>query len=60
MKKFMVVYTFEGDTCASFYDDAATADNARMDISVSLGEHAEVYERITDPESGPEYRLAWC
>lgn len=58
MKKFMVVYTVDGETAASFYDKAAEADKAKQDIECGLGEYAEVYERM-DTGSGLEYQLIY-
>lgn len=54
MKKYMVAYLVEGETCASFYDTISEADKARMDIECGLGGCAEVYER-KETECGKEY-----
>lgn len=54
MKKYMVVYLVEGETCASFYDTTIEADDARVNIVCGLGGHAEVYVR-RETEFGKEY-----
>ena len=56
MKKYMVVYTWEGDTFASFADTFSEADKTRMDLECGLGEYAEIYERL-ETEYGEEYKL---
>ena len=45
MKKYMVVYVFEGKQDAAFFDDMNKAESFRMDLSCGLGGLAEVYER---------------
>ena len=45
MKKYMVVYVFEGKQDAAFFDDMNKAESFRMDLSCGLGGFAEVYER---------------
>ena len=45
MKKFMVVYTVEGNHGASFRDTYDEARNTKMDVECGLGGYAEIYER---------------
>lgn len=51
MKRYMVVYSVDGEQGAVFRDTLGEADSARMDIAVSLGGMAQVYEWIDNYET---------
>ena len=59
MKKYMVVYTVEGNQGASFADDYTEARNKKMDIECGLGGYAEIYTRTGNEieDQPPEYVL---
>lgn len=51
MKKYMLIWVDpDNGQMVNFFDDYLEADNARMDIEVSLGYYAELYYRDYDPE----------
>lgn len=59
MKKYMIVYTVEGNHGASFKDTYEEARNAKMDVECGLGGYAEIYgrEEYEDGNIPPEYVL---
>ena len=50
MKKYMVVYSVEGNASSAFFDDMTAAEQFRMDTECGMGGYAEVYERQTPTE----------
>ena len=52
MKKYMVLIrdSETGEQFATFTDDYNKADNMRMDAEVSMGDFAQIYEWLPDPE----------
>ena len=60
MKKFMVIYTYEGTQGASFFDTAGEAENCRMDLECGLGAYAEVYERKDSNHDMSYYEFSYC
>ena len=44
MKKYMVVYKIDGESCAYFTDDSIKAEQVRMDCECGLGARAQVYK----------------
>lgn len=52
MKKYMILIrdSETGEQFATFTDDYIKADNMRMDAEVSLGDFAQIYEWLPDPE----------
>lgn len=67
MRRYMVVYSVDGEQGAVFRDTFSEADSARMDIAVSLGGMAQVYEwtevrETVDGEDiylGSEYQMVF-
>lgn len=52
MKKYMILIrdSETGEQYATFTDDYRKADNMRMDAEVSMGDFAQIYEWLPDPE----------
>lgn len=52
MKKYMILIrdSETGEQFATFTDDYTKADNMRMDAEVSMGDFAQIYEWLPDPE----------
>ena len=56
MKKFMIVYTCDGNPCATFADTFSEVHDLKLDLECGLGVYTEIYERV-ETEYGGEYRL---
>ena len=59
MKKYMLVYTMEGEQGTLFSDNSETINQSKMDIECGMGGYAEVYERM-ETENGNEYVFSWA
>lgn len=57
MKKFMLVYTVEGEQEAIFSDDYLKISRSKMDVECGFGGYAEMYERMEDEDGMEAYVL---
>jgi len=62
MKKYMILIrdSETGEQSATFTDDYRKADNMRMDAEVSLGDFAQIYEWLPNPEFPDDNSLYMC
>ena len=55
MKKYMLVYSCDGEQGATFKDSYSEVRNAKMDVECGLGGYAEIYKRIEVEDGIEEY-----
>ena len=63
MKKYMVVYSIDGEPGAMFTDDSEKAEDFRMNTECGMGGLAEVYIRQEPSEENDyddSYTLLYC
>lgn len=48
MKKYMLIFSLDGNAAAKFSDDMSEIEQWRMDAECGLGCYCEVYERDID------------
>ena len=59
MPKYMVVFKWDGQTWAMFFDAFRKAHECHMDGVCGMGFEAEIYERFTDKDGTERYEFLY-